>query len=128
MNMGILNSLLGNSKSVDLKKIEADFNQLLYPGEVLESAFKVFRGKWIFTNKRLIIQDVQGITGKTREYHSIPYKSVSHFSIETAGTLSDDCEMCIWVTGIVEPYRQEFSKDVDVKTLQQTLAYHVMEG
>ena len=48
----------------------------------METAFKIFRDKWVFTNKRLIMQNTQGITGAKREYHSIPYKSITHFSIE----------------------------------------------
>ena len=51
------------------------------------------KGQVVFTNKRLIIQDVQGVTGKKREYLSVPYRSIERFSIETAGTFDMDAEM-----------------------------------
>ena len=124
--MGLLGNLMGNASEVNLKDIDKEYDAILFPGELLESAFRVFRDKWIFTDKRLIIQNVQGLTGKKREYHSIPYQSIVHFSIETAGTFDMDCEMKIWVKGLDAPIEQAFSTKIDVKAIQQTLAYHVL--
>lgn len=126
--MSILNHLMGNATTVDIDSLRAEFSTLLFPGEELECAFRIFRDKWVFTNKRLIMLNVQGLTGKKREYHSIPYKSILHFAVETAGTLDDDCEIKIWLNGTPEPFIKEFKRDIDIKTLQQTLAYHVMTG
>ena len=117
---------MGNASEVNLKDIDKEYDSILFPGEQLESAFRVFRDKWIFTDKRLIIQNVQGLTGKKRECHSIPYQSIVHFSIETAGTFDMDCEMKIWVKGLDAPIEQAFSTKIDVKAIQQTLAYHVL--
>ena len=69
--------------------------------------------------------DVQGLTGSKVSYHSIPYKSITHFVVETAGTFDDDGEMMIWVSGSAEPFRQEFSRNVDVKSIQKTLSNHL---
>jgi hypothetical protein len=123
--MGLFDNLLGNASEIDPNEILREYNEILFTGEQLNSAFKVFRDKWVFTNKRLIIQNTQGITGKKREYHSIPYQSINHFSIETAGTFDTDCEIKLWVKGLSEPIIKEFSSKTDVKKLQQTLAYHI---
>ena len=96
-------------------------------GEFIEKAFRLIRDKWVFTNKRLIMLNVQGITGSKREYHSIPYKSIAHFSIETGGTFDDDCEMKIWISGQSEPFLQEFKKGTDLKSIQKLLVKHIFQ-
>lgn len=126
--MGFLNHLLGNATEVDLNEIKSEFDTILFDGEELISAYRIFRDKWVFTNKRLIMQDIQGVTGSKREYHSIPYKSVTHFSVETAGTLDDDCEMKIWISGTPDPFVKEFSKKIDVKGISKTFAFFVLGG
>lgn len=125
--MGIINNLFGNATSIDLDTIRKEYDAILYDGEQLETAFRIFRDKWVFTNRRLIIQDTQGLTGKKREYLSLPYRSISFFSIETAGTLDDDCELKLWLAGRNEPFTQEFSRDTDIRNLQKTFARHILE-
>lgn len=125
--MGFINHLFGNATEVNLDEIRQEFDAILIPGEELETAFRIFRDKWVFTNKRLIMLDVQGVTGSKRDYHSIPYKSINHFSVETAGSLDDDCEMKLWIKGSPEPYKKEFKRDIDVRTLSKVLAAHVMD-
>jgi len=78
--MGLISGMLGHASSVDVKTIEAEIVPLLGTEEPVELAFKLVRDLIVFTNKRLILVDKQGITGKKVEYHSIPYKSISHFS------------------------------------------------
>lgn len=124
--MGFLNHLLGNATEVDLAVLEEEFAPILCENEILESAYQVFRDKWVFTNKRLIMLDVQGVTGSKREYHSIPYGSITQFSVETAGTIDDDCEMKIWVKSSSMPIKKEFSRKIDVKGIQRSLASHLL--
>ncbi len=124
--MGILNAILGNASSLDPESLKREYGELLCEREFIEQAFVIIRDKWVFTNKRLIIQDVQGVTGKKREYHSIPYRSIERFSIETSGTFDDDCEMKLWVRGCAEPFEQEFSRGTDIKRIQRELAKYVL--
>ena len=124
--MSLFDAILGNATAVNLEELTQEFSDILVPGEVIESAFVVIRDKWIFTNKRLILLDVQGLTGRKREYMTIPYRSVNRFCIETAGTLDDDCEMKIWVKGMAEPLVKEFKRNTDIKGLQRALASHVL--
>ena len=102
------------------------FGALLCEGERIERAYKLIRDKWVFTNKRLIIQDVQGVTGKKREYLSVPYRSIERFSIETAGTFDMDAEMKIWIRGCEEPLEQNFGKDSNIIEIQRVLAQYVL--
>ena len=117
--------VMGNAGEVDLREIEKEFSEILIDGEILERAFCVVRDKWVFTNKRLILLDIQGVTGAKREYHSIPYKEISHFGVETAGTLDDDCEMTICIRG-GGAIKKEFTRKTNIKELQRLLAKHVL--
>ncbi len=123
--MSLLSNLLGNATEVDRSELEKEFNAILFETEIIESAFKIFRDKWVFTNKRLIMLDVQGITGSKKEYHSLPYKSITHFLIETAGTLDMDCEIELWVSGYNKPFKKELKKGIDIIKLQRTLASYI---
>ena len=125
--MSILNNLFGNATEVDVEELRKEFGEILIDGEEIEAAFRIFRDKWVFTNKRLILLDVQGVTGSKREYRSIPYHSIDQFSVETGGTFDDDCEMKLWIKGMHEPLKKEFKRNVDVKALQRMLAKHILK-
>ena len=62
--------------------------------------FKTVRDQLIFTDKRIISANVQGITGKKIDYTSIPYSKIQTFSVETAGVLDRDCELEIYISSI----------------------------
>lgn len=125
--MSILNNLFGNATEVDIEELRKEFGEILINGEEIETAFRIFRDKWVFTNKRLIMLDVQGLTGSKREYRSIPYHSIDQFSVETGGTFDDDCEMKLWIKGMHEPLKKEFKRNIDVKALQRMLAKHILK-
>jgi hypothetical protein len=125
IKMGLFSNLMGRATELDPKELENDFINVLFDGEQIEAAFKIFRDKWIFTNKRLIMLDVQGMSGSKKEYHTIPYKSITHFLVETAGSFDGDCEIEIWVSGSAAPLKKELKKGIDVINLQKTLAGYV---
>ena len=120
--MSLLNNLFGNASEVNADELKGEFGAILIPDEEIVAAFRIFRDKWVFTTKRLIMLNVQGVTGSKRDYHSIPYRSIDQFSVETSGTFDGDCEMKLWVKGMHEPLKKEFKRDVDVKALQRILA------
>lgn len=99
--MGLFDNLLGNASKANLDDIRQDYAKLLANGESIQQAYEIFRDLFIFTDKRLILVDKQGITGKKTQYHSIPYKSIRHFSIETAGHFDLDAELkymsLVWI-------------------------------
>ena len=124
--MGFFSELMGNASELDSAALNQEFKDIICEGEEIECGFKVLRDKWVFTNKRQIMVDVQGLTGKKKEYHSIPYRSITHFAVETAGTFDADCELDIWISGSPEPYQYELSHKVNVVAIQKTLAYHML--
>lgn len=126
--MGIFSSLMGNAGAVDKEKLYAEYTQLLTPNEQIEVGFKLVRDTFIFTDKRLILVDKQGLTGRKVEYLSVTYKSISRFSIETAGTFDLDAELKIWISSEQQPsISRRFNKSVNVYEVQQLLATHVLK-
>jgi hypothetical protein len=125
--MGILDGLMGNASEVSLENVQAEYAPLLVPGEVLEKAFKVIRDMLVFTNKRLIIVDKQGLTGSKVEYLSVPYKSITRFSKESGGMMDLDADLKIWVTGQAEPITKQFKKDNNINLVYQLLSSHILK-
>ena len=96
--MGLFDGMLGNASKIDASKIQQEFARILAPGEHVEHAYQLIRDYFVFTDKRLVLVDKQGLTGAKVEYHSIPYKSITHFSVETGGTFDLDAELKIWIS------------------------------
>jgi len=124
--MGLFNGLLGNASKVDLDKIRTDLGPVLLPGETIEHAYQLIRDYFVFTDKRFLLVDKQGITGSKVEYHSIPYRSITHFSIETAGTFDMDAELKIWISSTEAPIRKQFNKKLSIYEVQSVLASYVL--
>lgn len=126
--MGLFSSLLGNAGAVNPEELHKQYGLLLCDGEQIELGFKLLRDTFIFTTKRLILIDKQGITGNKTEYKSISYKSISRFSVETAGTFELDAELKIWVSSEQQPsIVKQFNKSVNVYEVQKVLAQHVLK-
>ncbi|MCD8742335.1 PH domain-containing protein [Mucilaginibacter roseus] len=125
--MGLFSSLLGNAGVANPDELNKEYANLLTEGEHIEIGFKLIRDVFIFTNKRLILVDKQGITGSKVEYLSIAYKSISRFSVQTSGHFDLDAELRIWISGEVQPsLTKKFNKQVNVYDLQRILAQHVL--
>ena len=120
--MKLLNAVLGNASEVPAAELQTEFARLLMKDECILCGYRLVRDVFMFTGRRLLLVDKQGLTGKKLEYLSIPYKSITKFSIETAGTFDVDAELKIWVAGSPEPVSQKFSKGVDVYKVQTLLA------
>jgi len=124
--MGLLDGMLGNASKVDAAKIQQEFSQVLAAGERVEHAYQLIRDYFVFTDKRLVLVDKQGMTGSKVEYHSIPYKSITHFSIETGGHLDLDAELKIWISGTAQPVQKRFNKKLSIYEVQSVLAAYVL--
>lgn len=125
--MGILSGLLGNAGIVEANELQSNYAQLLADNESIEVGFKVIRDTFIFTNKRLILVDIQGMTGKKVEYLSVPYSKITQFSVETAGNFDLDAELKIWIGSNPMPLEKKFNKNVNIYDLQKILANHVLK-
>ncbi len=123
--MGLLQGLIGNATEVDSSELE-ELSNVLIDNEEIERGFKVIRDLFIFTNKRMILVDKQGLTGKKIDYMSIPYKSIVRFSVETAGHFDLDAEMKIWLSSTADPIKKDFKKGTDVVGIQKAIAMHTL--
>lgn len=119
--MGLFGGVLGNASQIDVNKIREDYDRLLGSNEQIERAYKLIRDMIIFTNKRLIIIDKQGITGKKVEYHSIPYRAITNFKVETSGHFDLDAELKIFVSGMALPIQKTFSSSCNIYEVQAIL-------
>jgi hypothetical protein len=120
--MGLLARLLGNASEADVDDIERDLDQILAEGESVERAFALVRDLFIFTDRRFIMVDKQGMTGVKTEYHSVPYKAISHFSVETAGVMDMESELKIWISSAAAPIQKTFRRGKTIFEVQQALA------
>ena len=126
--MGIISSLLGNAGVADPAMLNREYGGMLISGEQIEIGFTLIRDIFLFTNKRMIIVDKQGITGKKIEYLSVAYKAISRFSIETGGHFDLDAELTIWISGESQPsVKKKFNKQVNIYDVQKVLAENVLK-
>jgi hypothetical protein len=124
--MGIINKVLGNAGEVSKEKLQENYAKILMATETVDLGFKLFRDTFMFTNKRLLIVDKQGLTGRKVEYLSLPYKSISRFSLETTGTFDLDAELKIWISSENLPsISKKFNKSVDVYEVQKLLTEYI---
>lgn len=124
--MGFLSGLMGNASEVDAKALQTEFAQVLAPGERIEKAYQLIRDMFIFTDKRLIFVNKQGLTGSKMEYQSIPYRSITRFSVETAGTFDLEAELKLWLAGNPQPIQVQFNKKLSIYEVQSVLASYVL--
>jgi hypothetical protein len=123
--MGLLSGLLGNASQADIADTEEALARILADGERVEQAFRLVRDMLIFTDRRLILVDRQGVTGRKAEYHSIPYRAITQFSVESAGALDLEAELKVWVSSLPEPIRKQFTRGSSIYDVQKALAAHV---
>lgn len=105
--------------------IPEDISNLLVPNEQSIAAFATFRDVAVFTNKRLIVKDVQGITGKKVEIYSLPYSSILMWSSENAGKFLDlNSEVELWTKA--GHIKINLKKDIDIRRFDTLLANAIL--
>ena len=125
--MGLFNGLLGNASKMNIEVAQKELQDVLMPEEKVDLAFKLVRDLLVFTEKRLIIVDKQCMTGKKVEYKSIPYRSISRFSVETSGHFDLDAELKIWISSAELPAESlQFRSDDSIVAIQKALAQAVL--
>jgi hypothetical protein len=123
--VGLLSGLLGNAAEADVADVEKNLERVLADDERVERAFQLVRDLLIFTNRRFILVDRQGMTGKKTTYHSIPYRGIAHFAVETAGHFDLESELTIWISGQAQPVRKQFTRGQTIFEVQKALATYV---
>jgi len=106
--------------------IPEDVTPMLVQGEQPIAAYKTFRDSAVFTNKRLIVRDAQGMTGKKVEMYSLPYSAINMWSSENAGTLDLNAELELWTRA--GHIKIKIGKGVDIRRLDHLIAHVVLNG
>ena len=126
--MGLLSGMMGHASEVSIDKLAKEFQPILIDDERIERAYKLIRDMLVFTNKRLILVNKQGLTGSKIDYQSIPYGSIKMFSKESAGIADLDAELKIWLTGETEPtIKQDFRKGDNINEAYRVLSRYVLK-
>ena len=119
-----------NSSFVKLKPVGNDayadlVSPILVQNEQIIYTFKAMRDGIVFTTKRIISINIQGVTGKKKDVTSLPYSKIQAFSVETAGVLDLDSELELWFSGL-GMVKFEFSGSVDVPSICRMISDHVL--
>ncbi|MFT7559157.1 MAG: hypothetical protein ACI93R_001062 [Flavobacteriales bacterium] len=120
------NSSIFKLKPIDSEKAREDFNKFLIEGESIFATFKVVRDQVVFTNKRIIAADVQGITGSKVDYTSLPYSKIQAFSVETSGTFDLDCEIEVYLSELGR-VRFEIRGSFDLLSFNKYISKYVLD-
>lgn len=98
---------------------------ILLPAEPVHMAYRGMRDWVVFTDRRVIAVNVQGLTGKKRDFSSLPYARIQAFSIETAGHFDLDSELELWFSGLGK-VRLEFNNGVNIRAIGQLISEKVL--
>ena len=116
-----------NLKPIRVDAVKGEVNGLLIGGEEVVMAFQTVRDQLIFTNKRIIAVDVQGITGKRKSFSTMSYSKIQYFSIQTPGfaELIPDSELFIMFSNTFTA-KFEFKGDVDIGKIGRMISEYVL--
>lgn len=118
---GALFKLSKISKPTNLAAVQP----LFVNGETIISEYSAIRDFVLFTNKRIIAVNVQGLSGKKKDFTSLPYSKIQAFSVETAGTLDLDAELEIYFSGLGK-VKFEFKGESDILEIGKMISEMIL--
>ena len=116
-----------NLTPIDVSSVKTQVFGLLIEGEEIVAAFRTIRDQLVFTNKRIISIDVQGLTGLKKSFAIMPYSKVQFFTIQTPGfaeLVSDSELLLMFSNGFNAKF--EFRGSVDIGALGRTISTYVL--
>ena len=114
-----------NLKAINIKDVRSEVKKLLVEGEEIKCAFKTIRDQVIFTNNRIFVVNVKGVTGKKIAYFSYPYSKIQYYGIETDGFLDIDSELILtFSNGHILQF--DFRSNVDIKMINSLISKYVL--
>lgn len=98
---------------------------LLLENETIIDSYKSMRDGVVFTSKRIISVNVQGLTGSKKDYTSIPYKNIVAYSVETSGTFDLDSELEIYLSSVGKA-KFEFTGRAAIVEISRYISQHLL--
>ncbi|PZQ60104.1 MAG: PH domain-containing protein [Sphingomonas taxi] len=117
---------LFSSHEVEPAEVREKFGHALLEGEEVLAAFRSIRDTAFLADLRFVIVDVQGLTGAKVSFQSVPYRSITRFAVESAGSFDLDSDLNIWVSGNPAPLTLKISRAADPAAIQRLLARLVL--
>ena len=114
-----------NLKAIDPSSVRPEVPSLLVQGEAIVSAFQTVRDQVVFTNKRVFVINVQGITGKKTSYFSYPYSKIQYFGIETAGVFDIDSELVLAFSNGAK-LQFDFKSNVNIREISAIISGYIL--
>ncbi len=118
-------SFFARLRKVDNESFEKMVFDLLIDGETIVGTYRSIRDGVVFTNKRIIAINVQGITGKKKDFTSIPYSKITTYSVESAGTWDLEAELEIYMSAVGK-VKFEFVWGADVKEICKIISTYAL--
>lgn len=112
-------------KPVDANTYSGVLTPMFVNGEEIIATFKGIRDGVVFTNRRIITVNVQGLTGTKKDFSSLPYSKIQAFSVETAGVFDLDSELEIWFSGLGK-VKFEFVSRANVSEICKMISERVL--
>lgn len=119
------NAVYMKLKPVSDKTFSPIITPMFVPGEEILSTYQTVRDGVVFTNKRIIVINIQGITGKKKDFTSLPYSKIQAYSVETAGTIDWDSELELWFSSLGK-VKLEFVSQANVAEICKMISIHVL--
>ncbi|MBQ6662306.1 MAG: PH domain-containing protein [Firmicutes bacterium] len=121
----IMDANFMNLKEISINEVRSEVPALMIQGESIIAAFQTIRDQVIFTDKRIFVVNVQGITGKKTSYFSYPYSKIQYFGIETAGVLDIDSEL-IFAFSNGAKLQFDFKSRVDIRKISTVVSQYIL--
>ena len=119
------NSFYSRLKKVDNKAFGSVIDDFMVDGEEIIGTYQGMRDGVVFTNKRIIAINVQGVTGKKKDFTCIPYSKITTFSLESAGLFDFDSELEIYLSAVGK-VKFEFTGSTDVKKICKIISTYAL--
>lgn len=119
------NAVFAKLRPVDDSAFRSTIAPMFADGEFIIGTYQGIRDGVVFTNKRIIAINVQGISGKKKDFTSLPYSKIQAYSVETAGMLDNDSELDLWFSGLGH-VRFEFVRAMNVVDICRLISERVL--
>ena len=119
-----------NASFLKLRPVPGDayapmLTPMLIDGEQIVSCYQSIRDGVVFTNKRIFAVNIQGLTGKKKDFTSLPYSRIQAFSVESAGVIDLDSELELWFSGLGK-VKFEFTWECNVTEICRFISQNVL--